>query len=88
MLKLVNVHVNELLPARIWQHTLCVTFSASVNINYRLPIKVYYHICTYKCIRIEIPVHGEVYSIQHYVINKTDGHDTTEIVLKVALNTL
>ena len=52
------------------------------------------------------PVHGEVYSIQHYVIkfvsdlwqvggfllgtpvssiNKTDRHDTTEILLKVAL---
>jgi len=57
------------------------------------------------------PVHGEVYSIQHYVIkfvsdlqvatgrwfslgtpvsstNKTDRHDITEIVLKVALNTI
>ena len=46
--------------------------------------------------------HGEVYSIQHYVIkfvselrqvgdflhqNKTDRHDITEILLKVALNT-
>ena len=50
------------------------------------------------------PVHGEVYSIQHYVIkfvsdlrqvsgflwvlcippNKTDHHDMTEILLKVA----
>jgi hypothetical protein len=28
------------------QHKLCATFSANVNINYRLPIKVYYHICT------------------------------------------
>jgi hypothetical protein len=55
------------------------------------------------------PAHGEVYSIQHYVINfvsdlqqvggflwyspflhqkiKTDRHDITEILLKVALNT-
>jgi hypothetical protein len=50
------------------------------------------------------PAHGEVYSIQHYVIkfvsdlcfsmntpvsssNKTDHHDITEILLKVALNT-
>ena len=54
------------------------------------------------------PVHGEVYSIQHYVIkfvsdlrqvsgftpdtpvssmNKTDCHDVTEMLLKVALNT-
>ena len=53
-------------------------------------------------------VHGEVYSIQHYVIkfasdlrqvcgslgtlvsstNKTDRHDITEILLKVALNTI
>ena len=55
------------------------------------------------------PAHGEVYSIQHYVIkfvsdlqkvggflrvlpssstNKTDHHDITEILLKVALNTI
>jgi hypothetical protein len=55
------------------------------------------------------PVHGEVYSIQHYVIkfasdllqvggfslgtpvsstDKTDRHDITEILLKVALNTI
>ena len=49
-------------------------------------------------------VHGEVYSIQHYMIkfagdllqvggsgssaNKTDCHDITEILLKVALNTI
>ena len=53
-------------------------------------------------------VHGEVHSIQHYVIkfsvfatgrwvslctpisstNKTDRHDITEILLKVALNTI
>ena len=31
----VNVHVDELSSARIWQHKLCVTFSAKVNINYR-----------------------------------------------------
>jgi hypothetical protein len=51
------------------------------------------------------PVHGEVYSIQHYMIkfatgrwfspgtpvsstNKTDLHDITEVLLKVALNTI
>ena len=50
------------------------------------------------------PAHGEVYSIQHYVIkfvsdlrrlvvfpgysNKTDGHDITELLLKVALSTI
>ena len=44
-------------------------------------------------------VHGEVYSIRHYVIkfvsfslvfstNKTDRHDITEISFKVALNTI
>jgi hypothetical protein len=33
---------------------LCATFSANVYINYRLPIKVYYHICTLRHIRIEI----------------------------------
>jgi hypothetical protein len=32
---------------------LCATLSASVNINYRLPIKVYYRICTLQYIRIE-----------------------------------
>jgi hypothetical protein len=31
----------ELSSARIWQHKLCATLSASVNINYRVPIKVY-----------------------------------------------
>ena len=42
----VKVHVDELSSARIWQHKLCATLSANVNINYRLPIKVYYRICT------------------------------------------
>ena len=39
-----------------WQHKVCATFSANVNINYRLPIKVYYRICTLRHtgIRIEI----------------------------------
>ena len=37
----VNVHVVELSSARIWQHKLCETFSTNVNINYRLPIKVF-----------------------------------------------
>ena len=49
----VNVHVDELSSARVWQYTL----SANVNINYRLPIKVYYRICTLRHIRIEI-IHG------------------------------
>ena len=40
-------------------HKLCATFSASVNINYRLPIKVYYRICTLRHIRIEIN-HGSL----------------------------
>jgi hypothetical protein len=31
-----------------WQYTLYATFSASVNIKSRLPIKVYYRICTLK----------------------------------------
>jgi hypothetical protein len=50
----VNLHVDELSSARIWQHKLCATLSANVNINYRLPIKVYYRICTLRHIRIEI----------------------------------
>jgi hypothetical protein len=32
----VNVHVDELSAARIGQHKLCATFSANVNINYRI----------------------------------------------------
>jgi adenine-specific DNA methylase len=52
----VNVHVDEL-SARIWQQKLCATLSANVNIDYRLPIKVYYRICTLRHIRIEI-IHG------------------------------
>ena len=53
----IKVHVDELSSARIWQHKLCVTLSANVNINYRLAIKVYYHICTVRHIRREI-IHG------------------------------
>ena len=53
----VNIHVDELSSAQIWQHKLCATLSASGNINYRLPIKAYYRICTDRHIRIEI-IHG------------------------------
>ena len=53
----INVHVDELSSARIWQHKLCATYSADVNINNRLPIKVCYRICTLRHIRIEI-IHG------------------------------
>jgi hypothetical protein len=55
----VNVHVDELSSARIWQHKLCATLSANVNINYRLPIKVNYRICT--DIRIEIFMEAKMY---------------------------
>ena len=41
----VNVHVDELSSARIWQHKVCATLSVNVNINNCLPIK-YYLICT------------------------------------------
>ena len=37
-----------------WQHKFCATFSANININYRLPIKIYYRICTLRHSRIEI----------------------------------
>ena len=50
----VKVLSDELSSTRFWQHTLCATLSASVNINYRLPIKVYYRICTLRHIRIGI----------------------------------
>ena len=52
-ISVVNVHVDELSSVRIWYHKLCATFSANININYRLPIKVYYRICTLRHIRIE-----------------------------------
>ena len=53
----VNVHVDELLSARTWQHKFCATLFANVSINYRLPIKVYYLICTLRHLGIEI-IHG------------------------------
>ena len=49
----VKVH-DELSSAQIGQHELCATLSANVDINYCLPIKLYYHICTVGHIRIEI----------------------------------
>jgi hypothetical protein len=36
----VNVHFDDLSSARIWQHKLCATLSANLNMNYRLPIDV------------------------------------------------
>ena len=50
----VNVPVDELSSAQIGQHKLSSTLSASININYRLPIKVYYCICTLRHIRNEM----------------------------------
>ena len=50
----VDVHVDELSSARIGQQQLCATLSANININTRIPIKVYYRFCTVKHIRIEI----------------------------------
>jgi hypothetical protein len=44
----ITIHTNSS------QHKLCATFSANVNINYRLPIKAYYRICTLRPFRIEI----------------------------------
>ena len=49
----VKVHVDELSSAWIGQHKLCATLSANVDIDYRLPIKIYYRICTVRHIRIE-----------------------------------
>ena len=53
----VNVHVDVLSSAQIWQNKLRATLSASVNVNYGLPIKVYYRICTLRYIRME-RIHG------------------------------
>jgi hypothetical protein len=51
--------VDELSSTRICKQKLCATFSANVNINYRLPIKLYYRICTLRHITIRIEInHG------------------------------
>ena len=50
----VKVHVDYLSSAELWQHKLCATLSASVDISYRLPIKVLKRICTVRYIKIEI----------------------------------
>jgi hypothetical protein len=59
------------------QLKLCATFSANVNINYRLPIKVYYRICTLRHIRIEIN-HGSqnvfwVLTLIRYILLYSDA---------------
>ena len=51
---LIRTHAAECDWLFHWQHNLCARFSANANINYRLPIKVYYRICTLRHIRIEI----------------------------------
>jgi hypothetical protein len=43
---------NEIIPSI--NRSFVATFSANVNINYRLPINVYYHMCPLRHIRIEI----------------------------------
>jgi hypothetical protein len=50
------------------QHKLCATFSANVNINYRLPIKAHYRICTLRHIRIKIN-HGSQICICYLDVN-------------------
>ena len=50
----INVPINELSSARMGQHKLCATLSVNVNINYRLPIIVFYRICTLRHIKIEV----------------------------------
>ena len=47
----VKVYVDELSSAQIWQHKLCATLSANVNINFRLPNKIYYRICTARLLK-------------------------------------
>jgi hypothetical protein len=58
-----------------WQYKLCATFSANVNINYRLPIKVYYRICTLRHIRIEINHESQnVFWVLTWIKAKEGGH--------------
>ena len=64
----VKVQVDELSSARIGQHKLCATLSANVDINYRLPVQIYYCTCTVRHIRVEI-IHGSqnVFSVLTWV---------------------
>ena len=52
-----SLAVGHRTTAKVDDCKLCATYSASVNINTRVPIKVYYGICTLRHIRIEI-IHG------------------------------
>jgi hypothetical protein len=58
----VNVHVDELTSARIWQYKLYATLSSNVNISYRLPIKAYYRTCTLRqaVYKLTCNIHGLV----------------------------
>ena len=69
-LPVVNVKVDELSSARIWQQKLCAIFSAKLIINYRLPIKVYYRSCTLRHTIIEMN-HGSHVS---YVLTWDGGY--------------
>ena len=64
----INVTVDELSSAQIWQHKLCATLPANVNINYRFPIKAFYRIGTLRHIRIKVN-HGSqnVFSVLTWV---------------------
>ena len=44
----INCNLNNAIEGAVLfeLHKLCATFSASVNINYHLPITLYYRICT------------------------------------------
>ena len=42
---------------------MCATFFANVNINYRLPIKVYYRICTLRHIRNGINIEKDKWKV-------------------------
>jgi hypothetical protein len=46
-------HVDELSSARIWQHKLCATLSANVNINYRLPISREQYVILFKYVSVD-----------------------------------
>ena len=48
----VKVHVDELSSTQVWQHKVCATLTANVNINYVFPIRLYYRISTVRYIRI------------------------------------
>jgi hypothetical protein len=83
---------------KIWRKS--INFLLGTLWSWSYGIWIYNYLCNLAPITTKVvssdPVHGKVYSMQHYVIkcqwlmisstNKTDHHDKTAILLKLVLN--